>query len=174
MTDIIFLVLLLIHIVTIVLWMGASVLMVSVLGPGISKLQNASKADFFKTIGPRFVNYVIRNATVAIVVGLILYAYILGYIVPVSAELAPSQSGMPWIQIGVIFGLAAYVIGLVVVVRSNRKLFKVMSNLPSDQSGSTGPGIEVQALQRRIAMGSGLTALLLSLALLSMVFGANL
>lgn len=159
---------------TVVLWMGASVLMVSVLGPGMAKLSPTTRADFIKIIGPRFVNYVIRNATVAILAGLILYAYIMGYIVPVSTSIAPSSSGTPWIGIGILFGLIAYGIGLAFVVRLNRKLFKLMGQAPSQPASSSGPPTEAQGLQRRIAMFSGLTALFLVLALLSMVLGANL
>ena len=174
MSDLIFVALLFIHIVTVVLWMGASVLMVSVLGPGMAKLSPTTRADFLKILGPRFVNYVIRNATVAIVAGLILYAYIMGFIVPVSMDIAPSSSGMPWIGIGILFGLIAYAIGLAFVVRLNRKLFKLMDRAPAQPSSSGGPPTEAQNLQRRIAMFSGLTALFLALALLSMVVGANL
>ena len=174
MSDIVFLALLFIHIGSIVLWMGASVLMVSVLGPGMSKLSPSTRSEFMKIIGPRFVNYVIRNATVAIVAGLILYAYIMGFIVPVSASLAPSSSGLPWISVGIIFGLIAYVIGLAFVVRFNRKVFKLMDAAPASPTGASGPTPELQALQRKIAMSSGITALFLVLALLSMVVGANM
>ena len=174
MTDVIFLALLFIHIGSIVLWMGASVLMVSILGPGMMKLSPSTRSEFMKIIGPRFVNYVIRNATVAIVAGLILYAYIMGFIVPVSASLAPSSSGLPWISIGILFGLIAYVIGLAFVARLNRKAFKLMDTAAAPPAGASGPSPELQALQRKIAMTSGITALFLVLALLSMVVGANM
>lgn len=127
-----------------------------------------------KILGPRYVNYVIRNATLAIVVGLILYAYIMGFIVPVSASLAPTSSGMPWISIGILFGLVAYIIGLAFVVRLNRKLFKLMDKAPVPPAGADGPPPEVRALQRKIAMSSGISTLFLVLALLSMVVGANM
>lgn len=172
MSDIIFLALLFIHIGSVVLWMGASVLMVSILGPGMSKLSPSTRSEFMKILGPRYVNYVIRNATLAIVAGLILYAYIMGFIVPVSASLAITSSQMPWISIGILFGLIAYVIGLAFVVRFNRKLFKLMDKAPPADAGNPPP--ELQALQRRIAMSSGISALFLLLALLSMVVGANI
>jgi uncharacterized membrane protein len=173
LSDIIFLALLFIHIGSIVLWMGASVLMVSILGPGMSKLSPGTRSEFMKIVGPRFVNYVIRNATLAIVAGLILYAYIMGFIVPVSASLAPSSSGLPWISVGILFGLMAYVIALAFVVRFNRKVFKLLDKAPA-QAGSEGPSPELKDLQRKIAMSSGIAALFLVLALLSMVVGANM
>ena len=148
--------------------------MVSILGPGMSKLSPSTRSEFTKIIGPRFVNYVIRNATLAIVAGLILYAYIMGFIVPVSASLAPSSSGLPWISIGILFGLTAYIIGLAFVVRFNRKVFKLLDKDPASPTGTSGPSPELQALQRKIAMSSGITALFLVLALLSMVVGANM
>ena len=142
--------------------------MVSVLGPGMMKLSPGTRSEFMKIIGPRFVNYVMRNATVAIVAGLILYAYI----TQVATDLAPTPSGTPWIGIGILFGIIAYIIGLAFVVRLNRKVFKLMESAPAPGSG--GPSPEMQALQKRIAMTSGIVALFLLLALLSMVVGANL
>lgn len=149
-------------------------LMVSILGPGMAKLSPGTRSEFMKIIGPRFVNYVIRNATLAIVAGLILYAYIMGFIVPVSASLAPSSSGLPWISVGILFGLMAYVIALAFVVRFNRKVFKLLDKAPAPQAGSEGPSPELKDLQRKIAMSSGIAALFLVLALLSMVVGANM
>ena len=169
MTDIIFIALVFIHIGAIVLWMGASVLMVSVLGPGMMRLSPATRSEFMKTLGPRLVNYIIRNATIAIVAGLILYAYVMQV-----SSVAPSPSGTPWIQIGVLFGLIAYVIGLAFVVRLNRKAFKLMDSAPAPAAGAGGPPPELQALQKKIAMTSGISVLFLLLALLSMVVGANM
>jgi len=170
LTDIIFLVLLFAHIGTVVLWMGASVLYVSVLGPSIAKLAPSSRADLIKAIGTRYERYLVRNATIAIAAGLILYAYIS----QASSGLAPSSSGLPWILVGIIFGLAAYVMGIAVVMRANRGLMKLMGQSPAGQTGPTTPSPEMTRLQRRVAMGSGIQALLLFIALLSMVVGANL
>ena len=173
MSDIIFLALLFIHIGSIVLWMGASVLMVSILGPGMSRLSPSTRSEFMKILGPRYVNYVIRNATLAIVAGLILYAYI-QFIAPASSSLGLTSAQMPWISIGILFGLIAYIIGLVFVVRLNRKLFKLIDKAPGPPDGAGGPAPDVLALQRKIAMSSGISVLFLVLALLSMVVGANI
>lgn len=172
MADIVFLALLFIHIVTVVLWMGSSILFVSVLAPSLAKVTPSSRVDLYKAIGPAYQRYVGSNATIAIAAGLILYAYINGNITQVSG-LAPSQSGMPWILAGILFGLAAYIIGLGVVLRSNSRLLKLISQTPTGQTG-IGPSGEMQALQRRIAMSSGLQAILLALSLLSMVLGSNI
>ena len=170
MTDIIFLALLIVHIGTVILWMGASVLFVSVLGPSIAKLSGSSRADLFKAIGSRYEGYVVRNATIAIAAGLILYAYI----TQVATSLAPSDSGKPWLLIGILFGLAAYIIGIAIVIRDNRGLMRLMSQTPTGQVAPATPSTEVIRLQRRVAMGAGLQALFLVIALLSMVVGANL
>lgn len=174
MADIIFLTLLFVHIITVVLWMGASILFVSVLAPSLAKVTASSRVALFKAIAPRYLRYAGSTATIAIADGLILYAYINGYISQVSSSLAPSQSGIPWILAGVLFGLAAYVIGIGVVLRSNRKLLALMSQTPISPTDAGGPSGEMQTLQRRIAMSSGLQAMLLFLALLSMVLGANI
>jgi uncharacterized membrane protein len=169
MTDIVFLALLFIHIGTIVLWMGASILYVSVLGPSIAKLSPSTRADLLKAIGSRYDSYVVRNSTIAIVAGLILY----GYITQVSKSFEPSTSGMPWILAGIIFGLLAYVIGLAVVMRTNRKMMSLMAQRESNTAPSA-PSSDMPKLQRRLAISTGLQALFLVIALLSMVVGASI
>lgn len=170
LTDIIFLALLVIHVGTVVLWMGASVLFVSVLGPSMAKLTGSSRIDLFKAIGSRYERYVVRNATVAIVAGLILYIYIN----QVATSLAPgSEAGKQWLLVGIVFGLIAYIIGIGVVMRGNRKLMRLINQASAGQATDTPSG-GMSQVQRRVAMGAGLQALFLALALLSMVVGANI
>jgi hypothetical protein len=170
LTDIVFLVLLFAHVGTVVLWMGASILYVSVLGPSITKLAPSSRADLVKAIGSAYEKYIVRNATIAIVAGLVLYAWI----TQVDTGVAPTGSWMPWILIGILSGLVAYIIGIAVVIRANRGLMRMMSQSSSGPTGSETPSTEMSALQRRVRMGSGLQALFLFIALLCMVVGANL
>jgi uncharacterized membrane protein len=169
MTDVVFLALLFIHIGTIVLWMGASILYVSVLGPSIAKLSSATRADLLRAIGSRYERYLVSNSTIAIVAGLILY----GYITQVSKSFEPSTSGMPWILVGIIFGLLAYIIGLAVVMRTNRKMMSMMTQ-QSSTTAPSAPSSDMSKLQRRLATGAGLQALFLVIALLSMVVGASI
>lgn len=166
MTDIIFLVLLFAHIGTVILWMGASVLYVSILGPSIAKLAPSSRADLMKAIGKNYESYIVRNATIAIAAGLILY----GYITQVATSYAPSTSGMPWILIGILSGIVAYIIGIAVVMRNNRKLMRMMNQT----QGSGSPSPEMTTVQKRLMAGAGLQVLFLFVALLCMVVGANL
>jgi uncharacterized membrane protein len=174
LTDITFLALLFIHIGTVVLWMGASILYVSVLGPSINRLTPSSRADLFKAIGSRYERYLVTNATIAVVAGLILYAYVSGDIVKVTSNIALSSSGMPWIMIGIILGLIAYIIGIAIVMRANRGLMKLMAQGLAGQPNSVTPSTMLVSLQRRAVMGSGLQALFLLIALLCMVVGANI
>jgi uncharacterized membrane protein len=168
LTDLIFLVLLIVHIGTVVLWMGGAILFVSVFGPLMSKLSGPTKAEFMKIIGPAYEKYIIRNATIAILAGVILY----GYISRPGSGLAPTDTGFPWLVAGVLLALVAYIIGLAIIRPANHKLWALTSQSPPSQS--TGPAPEAQALQRRVAASSGIQALLLALALLGMVLGANL
>ena len=169
MADIIFLVLLFVHVITVVFWMGASILFVSVLGPSMAKLTASSRMDFSKTIGPAYANYNIRNATVAVAAGLILYAYI----TQPSSSLAPSSSGMYWIFAGVLLGLGAYIIGIILLM-TNRRQMKLMSQAPTGQPSTGAPPSEMANLQRRMTMSAGLQAVFLMVALLCMVVGANI
>ena len=150
--------------------MGAAILFVSVLSPSMAKLTGSARMEFMKVIGPAYEKYVIRNATIAIVAGVILYAYIS----QPSVGLAPTTSGMPWLVIGVVFALVAYIIGIVVIRSANHKLLSLMSQSPQTQAAPATPSAQAEALQRRARASAGLQALLLGLALLSMVLGANL
>ena len=76
-------------------------------------------------------------------------------------------------MVGMVFGLIAYIIGIVVVMRGNRALMRLMSQAPPAQTAPGPPSGEMGRLQRRVAMGKGLQALLLAIALVSMVVGAN-
>jgi uncharacterized membrane protein len=169
LTDIIFLVLLIVHIGTVVLWMGGAILFVSVFGPLMSKFSGPTKAEFMKIIGPAYEKYIIRNATIAIIAGVILF----GYISRPGSGLAPTDTGFPWLVAGVLLALVAYIIGLAVIRPANHKLWALTSQSPPSQS-TGGPAPDSQMLQRRVAASSGIQALLLALALLSMVLGANL
>ncbi len=166
MADIVYLALLFIHIISIVVWMGATILFISVLGPSMRRLNPASRLDLFKAMGPAYQRNITSSSTIAIAAGLILYAYI----TRVQSSLAPSSSGMLWILAGIILGLAAYIIGMVLGVRSNRRLLKLSSQSPAGAE----PPSQVQLLQRRLLMGGLISAILLVLALLSMVVGASI
>jgi len=168
LTDVVFLVLLFLHIGGVILWMGAAVLSVSILGPMMSKLSGPTKMEFMKIIGPAFERYNIRNATIAIAAGLILYAYI----TQVATSLAPTSAGTPWLGVGIILALVAYIVGWVIIRPTNHKLWASMSQSPPAQG--SGPTPEAAALQKRLMASSGIQALLLLFALLFMVLGANL
>jgi uncharacterized membrane protein len=174
LTDITYLALLFVHIGTVVLWMGASILYVSVLGPSMTRLAPSSRADLFNAIGSRYERYLVSNATIAVAAGLILYAYVSGDIVKVTSNIALSSSGMPWIMVGIVLGLIAYIIGIAIVMRANRGLMKLMAQAPAGQPSSAMSSTMLVSLQRRVVMGSGLQALLLLIALLCMVVGANI
>jgi uncharacterized membrane protein len=166
MADIVYLALLFIHIISIVVWMGATILFVSVLGPSMRRLNPASRLDLFKAMGPAYQRNITSSSTIAIAAGLILYAYI----TQVQSSLAPTSQGMPWILAGILLGLAAYVISMAVALRANRRLLELASQNPAGAE----PPPQVQLLQRRLLLGGGISAILLVLALLSMVIGANL
>jgi uncharacterized membrane protein len=165
LTDIIFLVLIFVHVVAAVLWMGAVVLFVSVLTPSMRRLTGPSRMDLMKAMGPTYANYLVRNATVAVAAGLILYAYI-------SQSSPLPDSEMPWIAVGIVFGLVAYGVGIYLFTIT-RKQAKMMGQAPAGQSADAPPA-DMASVQRRMAMLAGIQALLLFIALLSMVVGANI
>ncbi|MBO0887724.1 hypothetical protein J2P12_01345 [Candidatus Bathyarchaeota archaeon] len=167
MIDIIFLVLIFVHVVSAVLWMGAVVLFVSVLTPSMRRLTGPSRMDAMKALGPTYANYLLRNATVAVAAGLILYAWI-----SQSSSPLPSVE-VPWIGVGIIFGLVAYIVGIYLFTVTRNQM-KMMGQAPAGQSGAGAPLPDMAGAQRRMAMLAGVQALLLFIALLAMVVGANI
>src|SRR5437867_8277258 len=101
MVDIVFLVLLVLHVAAIVAWMGGGVLFLSVISPSIDNMSPSSRSEFVKFTLPRYLRFITGTSIIAIVAGIILY----GYIIQATGIVAPSSSGLLSIQIGAGLGL---------------------------------------------------------------------
>lgn len=176
MIDVIFLVLIILHVTFIVAWMGGAVLFVSVISPATRKMSDSSRMDFVQSAIPRYVRFVAGSSAMAIIFGTILYAY--------SVQIAPatgpsSSTGLMEIQAGALFGLIALILLFALVIPASRKLVQATKQGPPPRNADTmSPAAtasgEIVRLQNRMRAGSGIGVLLLLLALIMMLVGATI
>src|SRR5207237_25407 len=89
MADAVFLVLLVLHVGSIIAWMGGATLFVSVLTPALRRMSPASRSEFILSVIPSYMRFIGGSSIVAAVAGLALHAYI----TPSAASRAPSTRG---------------------------------------------------------------------------------
>ncbi len=168
MVDIVFLILLVLHITAIVAWMGGGVLFISVVSPSLRNMSPSSRSEFVNFTLPRYFRFITGTSIIAIVAGLILYAYI----TQAAASLAPSDSGLIYIQIGAVLGLIALVLVLGVAMPAGRKLVSLsnqMAKTPAENMAG-----QIESLSRRLSMAARIGVTLLGLTLILMIVGAEL
>jgi hypothetical protein len=168
LADIVFIVLLALHITFIALWAGAASILSSVIFPSLGKLSPSTRAEFIISTLPRIVRFVFGVATGALVAGVLLF----GYEIRVATALAPSTLGTTFIAVGAVLGLIAYVLAIGVVYPTAYKLVKTLTQARDDKTGGPPPA-ELPKLQSRLRMTSGAIAGLLALVLILMVIGAS-
>ena len=172
MADALFLVLLILHIGAIVAWMGGAALFVSVIIPSLSKMSPPSRAEFIQSALPRYLRFITGSSILAIIAGLILY----GYTAQTATSLAPSASGLIYIQAGAVLGLIVLVIALGILVPSGRKLISLVKQTSGTQAGPTPQDqtmTQMARMQRRMGLAGRLGITLLGIALVLMIIGAS-
>ncbi|OLE71694.1 hypothetical protein AUF78_00860 [archaeon 13_1_20CM_2_51_12] len=167
MVDVLFIVLLVLHVGSIVAWMGGGALFLSVISPSLSKMSPSSRSEFVKLTLPRYFRFITGSSIIAIVVGLILY----GYVTQVESSLAPSSSGLVSLQIGSVLGVIALIFVLGVAMPAGRKLVVLTSQVTSPNENMVK---QIESLQRRLTMGARLGIALLGLTLILMILGAEI
>ncbi len=178
MADAVFLVLLVLHVASIVGWMGGAVFFVSVVSPSLRIMSMASRIEFVLSTFPGYVRFIGGASITAVAAGVLLY----GYITLVATSLAPSSSGLIALEVGAVLSLIALIIALGVIIPTARKLVSLAKQMPKPLGGAAegaSPAenpvvVQMTSLQRRLAIGGRLGVSLLGLALILMVVGASI
>ena len=172
MADAVFVVLLLLHVGSIVAWMGGATLFVSVLAPSLRKMSPASRGEFMMSALPQYMRFIGGSSIAAAVAGLALYAYI----TQMGPPLAPSSSGLPYIQIGAVVTLIVLLIAFGVLIPTSRKLVALLkqSQKQVTPGGDTATSAQVASLQKRLGMAARLGVLLLAVTFILMIVGASI
>jgi len=168
MTDSLFLVLLIVHVTSIVAWLGGAVLFISVVSPSLRNISPAARGEFITSALPRYFRFVTGSSITAIVAGLMLY----GYITSAATSPSPSSNSLISIQIGAVLGLVALIILFGVAMPAGRKLVTLTKEMAKTSDEKMGG--QAANLQKRIVMGGRLGVALLTLTLILMVVGAEI
>ncbi|OLD56027.1 hypothetical protein AUI46_02365 [archaeon 13_1_40CM_2_52_13] len=172
MADAVFLVLLLVHVGSIVAWMGGATLFVSVLSPALRRMSPASRGEFVLSVLPSYMRFIGGSSIAAAVAGLALYAYI----TQVATSLAPSSSGLIYVQVGAVVTLIVLLIAFGVLIPTSRKLVGLLkqSQKQSVPGGDATIGAQVGNLQKRLGMAARLGVFLLAVTFILMIVGASI
>ena len=172
MADAVFLVLLLVHVGSIVAWMGGATLFVSVLSPALRRMSPASRGEFVLSVLPSYMRFIGGSSIAAAVAGLALYAYI----TQVATSLAPSSSGLIYVQVGAVVTLIVLLIAIGVLIPTSRKLVGLLkqSQKQSVPGGDATIGAQVGNLQKRLGMAARLGVFLLAVTFILMIVGASI
>jgi uncharacterized membrane protein len=170
--DAVFLVLLVLHVGSIIAWMGGATLFVSVLAPSLRKMSVASRGEFTISVLPAYMRFIGGSSIVAAVAGLGLYAYI----TQVATSLSPSSSGLMYIQLGAVVTLIVLVIAFGILIPTSRKLVGVLKQLQKESPPGGDTTISAQAgkLQKRLSMAARVGVLLLAVTFVLMIVGASI
>ena len=164
MADALFLFLLVVHVGAIVAWMGGAALFVSVIIPSLSKMSPSSRTEFIQSALPRYLRFIGGSSILAIIAGLILYAYT-----------PPSGSGLTYVQAGAVLGLVVLIIAFGILMPSGRKLISLAKQTPqSEPSAQDAKAAQIASLQKRMGMAGRLGVTLLGIALILMIIGASI
>lgn len=134
-------------------WLGAAILFVSTLGPGTKRMGRSAHLEFLATVSPRMSRFFFMAATSAAGFGVALLLTV------------PDFS--PYIGVGIVTGLAAY-IAMLVDARTSTKVTCIAGDLlKGSEPGS--PSAELERELRSIRIGTVSTVLLLVVTLMFMV-----
>ena len=172
MADAVFLVLLVLHVGSIIAWMGGATLFVSVLTPALRRMSPAARGEFVVSVIPSYMRFIGGSSIAAAVAGLALYAYI----TQVVTSLAPSNSGLAYIQAGAVVTLIVLVIAFGVLIPTSRKLVGLLKQSQKQgMPGNDSPmSAQVVSLQKRLGMAARLGVFLLALTFILMIVGASI
>jgi Domain of unknown function (DUF1772) len=172
MADAVFVTLLVLHVGLIVTWMGGATMFVSVVAPSLRKMSPAARGEFVLSVLPGYMRFIGGASLAAAIVGLALYAYI----TQVATSLAPTSSGLIYIQIGAIVTLVILVIAFGILIPTSRKLIGLMkqSQKQAAPGGDSSISTQVASLQKRLGMSATLGVVLLTLTFVLMIVGASI
>src|SRR5260370_36955980 len=106
MADAVFVILLLLHVGSIVAWMGGATLFVSCLTPALRIMSPARRGEFVLSVIPSYMRFIGGSSIVSAVAGLALYTYT----PPLATSLPRYSSGLIYVRIRAVVALIVLLI----------------------------------------------------------------
>ena len=157
-----------IHIFGAIGWLGAAMVFVMIVAPGLAKLTPQSRAEFVLNVVPKYVRYTLIFAIVTLVFGI---SSVIVFANGNYSVMSMSTSFGMYISIGALLALVAFGLGAGVAIPSANKVVKITKSM----SGNAGPPPpELIAASKKMRLGSALLMIVLVLVTIFMVAGATL
>ncbi len=166
MVDAVFLALLVVHVGSIVAWMGGAVLFVSVIAPSLRTISPAARGEFVTATLPKYFRFIQGSSITAVAAGLVMYGY------QIATSQAPTGSGQISLQSGIIVALIALIVLFGLGVPAGRKMVALVKQMGKSPSEDLAAQLALQ--QRKATMASRLGVALLGVTLILMILGAEL
>jgi|GEM_PF-1629999 uncharacterized membrane protein len=167
LVDFIFSILLLIHVASVALWLGAAFFSITVVLPALSETPPTIRAEFLTKLVPKFVRFVGASSGVGIAAGVILFGYLS------STGNTPTGLGFDFLLVGAVVGFVAFVIAVGVVLPSSVKLANLIQveskNSDSSSDKSDLRLSKIANIQNAIRSSAKAVAILLAIAVSLMV-----
>ncbi len=164
--DIVFLALLVVHVGSIVSWMGAALLFVSVISPSLRTMSPAARGEFVTATLPRYFRFIQGTSLTAVIAGLVLYGYI------ISSGRALSDSAQISLQAGAVVALIALIVLYGLGLPAGKKMIALVKQIGKTPSEDLSGHMALQ--QRKAVMASRIGAALLGITLVLMILGREL
>jgi uncharacterized membrane protein len=171
--DYLFIILLGLHVIGVVSWLGATILFVSVIEPSLKKMDPDTMRDFMLRVIPRFARFTIAVSALTLLAGFFLF----DYISTTESYLLPSPRIL-FIYAGGILGLVAFLIVATGMLGTASKIQNSSLGLTAIGNGGVTTSESASAILDHIAGSVRGTLLASSYLLLTifvlMVLGVNL
>ena len=177
MSDIVFIILLVIHIGSVIIWIGLGAAFASVIGAFLSNDDLVRmRPELIMKILRRYSRLIAADSTITILAGFFLF----DYVSTVSTRLLPSGWGLLLIYTGAILGLVALIVSLAAILPATNKIAMVLLKGEEQEAGKAVVvrGVQEQGQQIMNSLGTiragiiGSTALLVLIMAL-MIAGTN-
>ncbi|MHB8568180.1 MAG: hypothetical protein ACYC7D_14985 [Nitrososphaerales archaeon] len=179
MADLIFIILLTLHVGGVITWTGSSVMYSLVIGPSLAKTDVAElKPEFAISMFSKISKFITAASIITLLAGFFLF----DYISTVATYILPAGPRILFIYAGAMLGFAAFVLTLAAVMPTTNRIIKILrSRVLIETSSSSGKVALVSARRVEImnsahALRSGLAAssAILLLVFVLMILGTNL
>ena len=163
MVDVPFVTLLVIHLGSIVAWMGAAALFVLVIAPSLGTMSPGARGEFVTSTLPRYFQFIQGSSLTAVSAGLGLYGYI------ILSNRALGDSNQVSLQAGIGVALVALIVLYGMGLPAGRKMVALVKQMGKTPSADLAGQVAVQQRKASIAakVGVGLLAITLVLMILS-------
>ena len=166
MVDIPFVTLLVIHVGSIVAWMGGAALFVSVIAPSLRTMSAVARGEFVTGTLPRYFRFIQGSSLTAVLAGLGLYGYM------IVSDRAPSGSRQISILAGAVVALVALIVLYGMGLPAGRKMVALVKQIGKTPGEDLAGQVAIQ--QRKASMAARVGVALLGITLVLMILGREL